>query len=200
MHVLRLLTPEGGQGELSIVKTIEYSRESVPISGKPAYRIINQFKGQGHISLKDEIREWEFTYSALDLFHVDQTYFEAKEGLYGLGIRFTNRSSGTVEVDWNRTVITAPSGQALRVIHRGVRLADRGSIMPPSVIPPGAILEDFVFPSDTLRFSSGRSTGWWEAKGFFEGMGTGARVALTMGLKTQDGSPSRNFTFQTTSE
>jgi hypothetical protein len=183
-----------------MVKTIEYRRESSPTRGQPPYRTINQFKGQGLISLKDETGEWEFTYSALDLFHVDRTYYEGKEGLHGFGVRFSNRSSGTVEVDWNRTVITAPSGQALRVIHRGVRLADRGSIMPPSVIPPGAVLEDFVFPSDTLSFEVGRSTGWWQAKGFFEEMGPGARVTLTMGLKMQDGTPSKNFTFQTASE
>ncbi len=81
--------------------------------------------------------------------------------------------------------------------------------MSPSVIPPGAALEDFVFPSESIRLSPPPYP-FWEAEGFFEEMGPGSRLMVTLGLKAPARSifssilssapPSGQFTFQAAAE
>jgi hypothetical protein len=42
--------------------------------------------------------------------------------------------------------------------------------LPPSTIPPGAILDDFVYPRKLLKFSASRYGSGWSAVNFFEAM------------------------------
>lgn len=173
-------------------------QESVaaPTPKKPLYRLIlstpaqatgdiqlSKFKGvvwDGTIRLQDEAVEWTFTYTNLSL----------AVPVVALGIDLKNKSEETIEIDWNRSTIVDRAGKVHGIIHKGVKIADRGSAMPPSVIPPGAILEDYVYPTDLFFFSRE----WWGGV-FFEDLEPGQSVSVSLNIKIREQSTKR-FVFQ----
>lgn len=167
-----------------------------PGTKQPIYRLIlstpaqaaghiqlSKFKGvvwDGTIRLKDDAAEWTFTYTNLSL----------AVPVIALGISLTNRLEETIEIDWNKSAIVDRANKVHRIIHRGVKIVDRDGIMPPSVIPPGATLEDFVYPADLFFF--GRE--WWGAV-FFEDLEPGQSISVSLSVKIREHSTKR-FVFQ----
>lgn len=98
---------------------------------------------------------------------------------HALGFVIRNKGIHMITVDWNRAVLTDESGRALRVVHKGIKLADSGGVMSPSVIPPGSFLEDFIYPSDAIRFTLGS----WTGPLFFETKPAEAELKLHLPLK-----------------
>ncbi len=64
-----------------------------------------------------------------------------------------NKTDEPIEIPWDRVSFVGPDGTASKVVHQGVRYADSEKSHPPSVIPPGAKLEDFVYPADLVSWS-----------------------------------------------
>ena len=46
-----------------------------------------------------------------------------------------------------------PSGTSSRVIHSGIKLADRNNPQAPTVIPPNAKVSDILIPSENIYYS-----------------------------------------------
>ena len=48
-----------------------------------------------------------------------------------------------------------PEGKSHKVIHQGVRFIEKDRPQPAALIPPGAIIEDFAYPSDSVQMIGG---------------------------------------------
>ena len=75
---------------------------------------------------------------------VDVTILAARDGIY---FKVRNLSDHTIRLLWDEAAYVGIDGSADRVMHYGVRYADRNLSHPPSVIPRGSIFEDAAFPS-----------------------------------------------------
>jgi hypothetical protein len=120
-------------------------------------------------------------------------------GTLALTMAFQNRSPGTLEVDWVRSVLLAPNGRSLRLLRRGVRLADRANPGPPTTIPAGANFEDLLYPAEGISYSSGRYGGW-NAEPFFERLAPGNGFGLLLTLRSGNELIERHFRFRASME
>jgi hypothetical protein len=71
-----------------------------------------------------------------------------------LGITIQNKMPDQpIKIDWNQCSYVDASGKSERIIHQGIRLIDRNTPMPPTLIPPGASIEDVIVPSGNVYMS-----------------------------------------------
>ena len=73
-----------------------------------------------------------------------------------IAFKLKNKSENPVAIDWNQVSYVDVDGKAHKVVHEGTRLVDKDKPLPASIIPPGAALEDFVFPSDRVVLLGGQ--------------------------------------------
>jgi hypothetical protein len=86
-----------------------------------------------------------------------------------IGIRLQNKMSSPIKVDWNTISYVDITGLAHSVMHAGVRYIERDRPQVPTVIPPAAMIEDAIVPSDHISYSSG-SGGGWSSRQLFPGL------------------------------
>lgn len=86
---------------------------------------------------------------AKDNFTISST-FDQK----GIAFEFRNTSSDIIEIAWDQSVYIDYDGTSSRLIRSNVRLSEKDHPQPNSVIPPGAKLQEAVFPVDRIRQSS----------------------------------------------
>jgi hypothetical protein len=185
VHLLRLEKPGGSSGQLRLIKKTEHKPRGNTFD-------IVTYTSEGAIRVADDVIEWIFTYSPSGL---ERPFTrDLMVGTPALGLQARNKTQDVIEIDWNRTVLVDPNGQTQRVIHQGVKIADRASATAPSIIPPGAMLKDSVIPSEGIRFESGRYGGW-RAPGYFDQLRIGSRIGLTITTKQGDKTISKSFTF-----
>lgn len=115
-----------------------------------------------------------------------------------LGLSIQNGSATALLIDW-ATVNLVVGGRAMPVIHRGVKMVDRGAPTAPSTIPPSASLDDFVYPRELLGFSAGYgrygSSSWYGAN-FFEGLRPGTSFTLYLPVKRGGETTEYQFAFE----
>ncbi len=74
-----------------------------------------------------------------------------------IAVKIKNKTNAAIQVNWDSVSFVDIRGKSNRVIHTGVRLMDRDKPQAPSVIAPGAILEDEITPVDNIHLES---EGW----------------------------------------
>ncbi len=84
-----------------------------------------------------------------------------------LAFELVNRSDSPIKILWDEAAFVDISGHSLRVIHNGVKLAERNSAQPPSIVAGKGKLSDMVFPSENVTYSTGQYTGGWHQKPMF---------------------------------
>ena len=186
LHALVLQQPTG-DGAVVLTRTVSYEQ---PYRGAKWDRR-ERFESSGTIRTKDTLGEWTFGYTKTDLNTPRLEIF----GLHALSIAVRNTTNGTVEVEWTRSAIVDPNGQTHPVIHRGVKLADRGQGSAPSIIPAGANLNDFVFPASGINFEPLRGSSYWSAPALIERITPGMTLTLVLGMRTESGPASKTFRF-----
>jgi hypothetical protein len=74
-----------------------------------------------------------------------------------------NKTDHSIKVVWDEASFIDLDGRLSRVMHIGVKYADRNASQPPSVIPAHQHLADDVFPTDRVFFSEayGRTPAGW---------------------------------------
>jgi hypothetical protein len=154
---------------------------------------VSQYIPKGTILLVDRDLQFGFGFSSLDLASHEGSVSSAP---LGLSLVVRNGSARGVTIDWNAVTIIDHMGRARGVIHRGVKMADRSGILAPSTIPPGAILEDFVYPKELLSFSGGRYGSGWTAVNFFEAMKPGQQFKLYLPVKHGTETVEYQFVFE----
>jgi hypothetical protein len=70
---------------------------------------------------------------------------------------------------WDETIVIEPDNSSTKVMHDGVKYADRNAAMPSSVIPKHGKLEDVATPTNRIAWKDGYGTipGKWENSGVF---------------------------------
>lgn len=68
-----------------------------------------------------------------------------------LAFSLKNKTDNPIKVDWNQLSFVDTDGKAHKIMHQGVRFMERDRQQPATTIPPGASVEDFVYPSDEVR-------------------------------------------------
>jgi hypothetical protein len=88
-----------------------------------------------------------------DKFAISPTF-----GIKGIGLEFRNKSSDVIEVAWDQSVYIDDDGNSSRLIRGNVNLAEKDRPQPNTVIPPGAKLQETVFPIDRIQQEDGKWT------------------------------------------
>lgn len=65
-----------------------------------------------------------------------------------------NRTDYSMKLLWDEASFITPSGKAQRVIHNGIRLADKSQPQAPSVIPGHSTINDSITPAENITYSS----------------------------------------------
>jgi hypothetical protein len=77
-----------------------------------------------------------------------------------IGMVLQNKMQSPIKVDWNNMSYVDIVGLAHGVIHTGVRYIERDRPQVPTVIPPAAMIEDAIIPSDHISYTPGSDRGW----------------------------------------
>jgi hypothetical protein len=73
-----------------------------------------------------------------------------------------NKTNHSINIIWDEAAFVDEEGQSHRVMHSGVKYADKDKPQPPSVIVKQTTLTDLVFPADNVHFEEG-----WQKKSLF---------------------------------
>lgn len=91
-----------------------------------------------------------------------------------LSLVMENKTDNSIKIIWDKAVFVDDKGGGHRVIHSGVKYADRNSSQPPTVIVRKGRIDDIIVPSDCVYFDEEyygqyftRKEGWKE-RPFFE--------------------------------
>jgi len=66
----------------------------------------------------------------------------------------TNKTDNSIKIIWDEAAFISTDGQPGRVAHEGVDYGDRDASQPPSVIPGGSSLTDFIRPISGVNYWS----------------------------------------------
>jgi hypothetical protein len=82
-----------------------------------------------------------------------------------IALTIQNKLESTIKIIWDEVSFVSPAGSASRVVHSGVKIIDRNSSQPPTIIPPKANITDNIIPSDHIRYVNNS----WEEGKLFDG-------------------------------
>jgi hypothetical protein len=85
-----------------------------------------------------------------------------------IGFQLKNKTSNTMKIHWDNCAFITSDGETKRVVHEGVKLTDRNSPQPSSVLVRNGKLTDSLTPSDNIYFNSASSYGGWEYMPLFQ--------------------------------
>ena len=77
------------------------------------------------------------------VWNVDSRYFNFK---------LTNKTQNTLKINWDDVSYVDINGKAGRVMHSNVRYVDRNRGQAPTSIPKGAILSDYLLPTNNVYY------------------------------------------------
>lgn len=73
-----------------------------------------------------------------------------------------NKSGHTIKINWDDISYVDVTGKAGRVMHAGVKYAEKNSSQPATTIPKNATISDVLIPTDNVYYISGAYGGWNE--------------------------------------
>jgi hypothetical protein len=158
----------------------------------------SRFSGKGTILAAHRDVQFGFGVTSIDLSASDLTSGppRASTSPLALSVLVRNSSPSGITLDWNAVTLIAASGRAYPVIHKGVKMADRGGASAPSTVPPSATLEDFVYPRELISFSSSRYDSSWLGSQFLEIMEPRSSFTLYMPIRHGDQTTEYQFIFE----
>ena len=98
--------------------------------------------------------------------------------------------------DWHSQVtIRFEEGESVRVVHQGVRYADRNLTQPPLTVVPGTVVRDTLTPASSIRIEPGAG---WRVAPFLAtpAAGASATFGLWLPIETPSGRREYRFTFR----
>ena len=78
----------------------------------------------------------------------------------------TNKMDHSIKIIWDEAAFIDMEGQSGRVMHTGVKYADRNAPQPPSVIPKQSTLTDNVVPTNNVYYDN--DYGDWKERGIVQ--------------------------------
>jgi len=101
----------------------------------------------------------------------------------GVSFVLENRTDHSIKIVWDEASYVDVEGVSHRVIHEGVKYADRNASQPPTVVVRKGSVTDIVVPSDSIYWREGfygryfSSPGGWETKPLFPSAQVGGAIA-----------------------
>jgi hypothetical protein len=159
VRIIRTVPPTYPAGGIDVARTMIVKSTYIgPYTGwSTSQQTISTAKGALVVLHRDI--QFSFALSPLDLTSVDPTD-KASSVPLGLSLTVRNGSNSAVVIDWNAASIIGRDSATHPIIHRGMKFSERSAVVAPSTIPPGALLDDFVYPRDLISYVSGRCGGW----------------------------------------
>lgn len=74
-----------------------------------------------------------------------------------------NKSGHTLKINWDDISYVDTRGRVSRVMHAGVKYAERNDSQPATTVPKGASISDILLPTENVYFVSGQYGGWRES-------------------------------------
>jgi hypothetical protein len=107
-----------------------------------------------------------------------------------------NKGDGPIRIDWNSVALVDTAGRSHGVIHTGVKLVDRTAPKAPTIVPPGASIEDEITPVDNVDLVDGN----WVTQnllpsGFHSGQVIGKDLTVFLPLDVDGKTENRSFVF-----
>lgn len=97
----------------------------------------------------------------------------------GFAFSVKNKTSEPSKIIWDESAVVVPEGSSSRVIHDGVKYSEMENSQPPTTIPPGANLDEYVGPINKISYSS--NSGWFE-EGLFLEFSSGDSASMFLAL------------------
>ncbi len=72
-----------------------------------------------------------------------------------IGLILQNTTDSSARVLWDEASYVDGSETSHRILHGGTKLVDRQAAQPPSIVPPGAKLEDTLYPVENVLWRNG---------------------------------------------
>jgi hypothetical protein len=168
VRLVGVTPPVALPGQQVVTIDRHYTEESTKMGPTCSTSKSSRYVPKGGITVVDNEVQFGFGFSPLDLTTYESGSVSSRP--LGMSVLVRNGSAKGINIDWNAVTLIDASGRAYGVLHRGVKMADRSSIVAPSTVPPGAVLDDFVYPKELVSFSGGRYGSGWIGIAFFEGM------------------------------
>lgn len=73
-----------------------------------------------------------------------------------ISFNLANNSDGTVKIHWDNGAYIDENGNSLRILHSGVKVADKEKAQVPSVIAKGSQFSDDIFVADYVKIVDGQ--------------------------------------------
>ena len=73
-----------------------------------------------------------------------------------ISFNLANKSDGTVKIHWDSGAYIDENGNSLRILHSGVKVADKEKAQVPSVIAKGSQFSDDIFVADYVKIVDGQ--------------------------------------------
>jgi len=108
---------------------------------------------------------------------INVTFNISKEGI---GFKMQNKLNKPLRIIWDETSYIN-NNKAGKVMHVGVKYTERSNSQPPTLIPPGTIIDDEITPVENIRWRSGTtySAGGWVTDPLFPGTDAGSEDIKT---------------------
>lgn len=166
----------------------------------------NSQYGDTEIVTYEEDSQVKYTY--------EDDYIKIIWGVYReqFGFVLYNKTNYTMKLLWDEASYIDYNGKSSRVIHSGIKYAERNAAQAPSVIAKGAYIRDIVAPSDNIsyekRYSLTSSYYEWEQRALIPSFASttetlledcpryiGKKVSVIMPIKIEDTVNEYVFTF-----
>jgi len=176
----------GGEHGLTIPRAAEGEPTSLALrflggeqSPEPRYRLLSPRVGVSRVG-----EGFAFRDARVDLVLVPDRR--------GITFLLKNRSSAPMTLHWDRMTLVTPAGESVRVVHQGVRYADRNLPQPPLTVVPGTVVKDTLTPAASIRIEPGAG---WRVAPFIASPSAGAPLTFGLWLPIETPSGWRDYRF-----
>ena len=117
-----------------------------------------------------------------------------------LNFTLTNKSSHSLKINWDDISYVNIFGKASRVMHSGVKYAEKNNPQPATTIPKNASISDLLLPIDNVYYVTGQYGGWQEKKlipttGKYDSAYIGSHLVVMMPIVIENVQNDYTFTF-----
>lgn len=113
-----------------------------------------------------------------------------ESGPTGFEFSIANKSQNPIQIVWDETAIVTTDGSSSRVIHEGVRFSEMNNAQPPTIIPPGARVDEYAGPTNLIRLNDE-----WQTDPLFRDFEQGTTVSFFLALNVNNERQNLNFSF-----
>ena len=126
-------------------------------------------------------------------------FFDFKEK--DLSVSIKNKTDKSIKLIWDETLFIV-DGSSSKVMHEGIKFANRNEFMPPSVIPTNYTISDVVIPTNNVYYKEGYYSQYgstppsWEKEPLLPStLNKDSKIQLYMPLIINGETKEYNFTF-----